>query len=820
MTTVGHMRNELLAAFRRNPQVGFSVQSLQRALKLSDAEDFKVLVQALEALMNDNLIHQNADDLYLLGGKPATLQGIFHGNEKGFGFVAIEDQDNDVFIAPPSTNFALDGDTVEVRITRQPAPGDSRGPEGEVTQVLERKITRLVGEFTPLSDGERARTGFIGTVTSHEKKMKRYPVLVKDTGMMPQLGDMLQVDITAYPEAARPAAMLGIIESNLGNKNDPGVDIMSLVMQNDIRVEYPEDAMAQANEIPDHVTEQDRLGRRDITDQPVVTIDGDDSKDFDDAVVAWQLPNGNYHLGVHIADVSYYVTEGSALDHETYERGTSTYLVDRVIPMLPFRLSNGICSLNPDVDRLAMSCDMEIDHEGHVVSHDIYQSVIRSHGRLTYNNVNKILTDQDEALRAQYADLVPMLELMGEMHEVLYAMRHSRGAIDFEENEAKIIVDENGHPTDIVLRDRGLSERMIESFMLQANETVAEHYSKLHLPFLYRVHETPDEDRIKDFIDFLATFGLNVPIKKGTPVTPKMLQDVNTQVTGTPEEMMVNVKMLRSLKQARYSEDPLGHFGIAAQYYCHFTSPIRRYPDLIVHRLIRDYALKGTGEGIQAKWTEKLPGIAVQTSTRERHSIDAERAVDDLKKAEFMADKVGNDFDAVVSGVTSFGMFVALPNTVEGLVHITRMSDDYYTFVESQMALVGSRTHHMYRIGQPLRVHLDNVDVDQRQVDFSLVADADAPLADAETQALAESASRGSRGNNGGRNDRRGGNGGGRPGGNNHGNGQNRGPRGNGSGSGNSRGGNRGGSNNRSFGNTIGNQVRNNQNRGGNRSKH
>ncbi|WP_338085561.1 ribonuclease R [Lacticaseibacillus parakribbianus] len=818
MTTVGHIRNELLALFRRNPEVGFSVQSLNRALKFSDAGDFKVLVQALEGLQNDNLIHQE-QDLYHLGGKAQSLLGIFHGNEKGFGFVAIEDQDNDVFIAPPSTKFALDGDTVEVRITRQPAPGDTRGPEGEVVAVVERKITRLVGEYTPLSDGEAARTGFIGTVTSHEKKLHRYPVLVQDTGSTPQLGDMLQVEITAYPDESRPASMLGIIVANLGNKNDPGVDIMSLVMANDIHVDYPEDAMAQANAIPDHVTDADRVGRRDITDQPVVTIDGDDSKDFDDAVVAWQLPNGNYHLGVHIADVSYYVTEGSPLDKETYDRGTSTYLVDRVIPMLPFRLSNGICSLNPDVDRLAMSCDMEIDHEGHVVSHEIYQSVIRSHGRLTYNKVNDVFKG-DAAAIAEYGDLVPMLKLMHEMHDVLYKMRHGRGAIDFEENEAKIIVDDQGHPTDIVLRDRGISERMIESFMLQANETVAEHYSKLHLPFLYRVHETPDDDRIKDFIDFLSTFGIHVPIKKGVPVTPKMLQDVNTEVAGTPEEMMVNVKMLRSLKQARYSEDPLGHFGIAAQYYTHFTSPIRRYPDLIVHRLIRDYALRGAGEAVQDKWTEKLPGIAVQASVRERHSIDAERAVDDLKKAEFMADKVGETFDAVVSGVTSFGMFVALPNTVEGLVHITRMGDDYYNFVESQMALVGSRMHHIFRIGQPLSVKLDNVDVEQRQVDFSLIPDKDAPVADADVQALAAQNSRG-RGNGGqGRSDRRGN---GPRNGQGGGNGQNRnrpgqgGPNRGRNGQGNGRG---NGGQSHGFGNTIGAQIRNTQGRGGNRGKH
>ncbi|WP_390407796.1 ribonuclease R [Lacticaseibacillus jixiensis] len=798
MTTVGHMRNELLAVFRRNESVAFSVASLSRALKLEGSDDFNVLVQALNVLTQDDLIHVEGESLYKLGAKPAgALQGIFHGNEKGFGFVAVEDEENDFFIAPPATKYALDGDTVEIKVTRQARPGDSRGSEAEVVRVVERKMTRMVGEYTPLSDGEAERTGFIGMVVSHEKKLKGYPVLVKNTGMIPELGDMLMVEITAYPDQMHPRQMQGIIAENLGNKNTPGVDVLSLALANDIHTEYPEDAMAQANAIPDHVTDEDRIGRRDITDQPVVTIDGDDSKDFDDAVVAWQLPNGNYHLGVHIADVSYYVTEGSPLDKETFDRGTSTYLTDRVIPMLPFRLSNGICSLNPDVDRLAMSCDMEITPEGKVVNHDIYQSVIRSHGRLTYNNVNKILTDKDEAVREQYKDLVPMLELMGQMHQVLYKMRHDRGAIDFEEHEAKIIVDENGHPTDIVLRDRGLSERMIESFMLQANETVAEHYNKLHLPFLYRVHETPDDDRIKDFIDFLATFGITVPIKKGAKLTPKMLQEVNTSVAGTPEEMMVNVKMLRSLKQAHYSEDPLGHFGIAAEYYTHFTSPIRRYPDLIVHRLIRSYATNGAGDDIQAKWNAKLPEIAVQASVRERHSIDAERAVDDLKKAEYMADKVGEDFDAVVSGVAGFGMFVALPNTVEGLVHISRMKDDYYAFVENQMALVGERFHKIFRIGQTVRVHLDNVDVEQRQIDFSLIPTDDTPKTDIVVKR--ETRSRGQNHSDG---PRQGGNG--RGGNNRNGNGRQNDRR---NGSSNNRGGNRGNSGNRPF-NKLGEQLR------------
>ncbi|WP_125572430.1 ribonuclease R [Lacticaseibacillus songhuajiangensis] len=782
MTTIGHMRNELLSLFRRNNNVNYSPTTISRALKL-ERSDYDVLLKALDALAADNFIHTDDNGLYALGGKAAEgVEGIFRANDKGFGFVSIPDSDDpDFFIAPPNTHFALDGDTVEIKVLHAAKPGDSRGGDGEVIDIKEHKYSTLVGEFVPMSDAEAIRTGFIGTVTSNAKKMGKYPIYVKDTGMLPQRGDMVMTEITRYPDRQHPEDMQGMLVKDLGNKNDPGVDIMSIVYQNNIKSDFPQEVLDQANDIPDHVTESDRKGRRDITDDVIVTIDGDDSKDFDDAVGVTKLPNGNWRLGVHIADVSYYVTPGTPLDDEAYDRGTSTYLTDRVIPMLPFRLSNGICSLNPDVDRLAMSCVMEINEHGEIVSHDIFQSVIRSHGRLTYSNVNKALKG-DAAALGEHADLLPMLQEMAKLHEVLYKMRHARGAIDFEENEAKIIVDDDGHPIDIVLRERGVSERMIESMMLAANETVAKHYYDLHVPFLYRVHETPDADAIKDFVEFLSTFGIHIQHAEGKEVTPRQLQQVVTDVTGTPEEAMVNVKLLRSLKQARYSPDPLGHFGLAAKYYSHFTSPIRRYPDLVAHRLIRTYATQGTGEEIKAKWRNALPDIAVATSAAERRSIDAERSVDDLKKAEFMQDKVGQDFDAVVSSVLSFGMFVQLPNTVEGLVHISTMDDDYYQFLEKQMALVGGRTHKMYRIGQPIRVHLEQVDVDQHQVDFSIIADENTPKADFDTSELLTEAPQ--------RPQRRGGNfggsRGGRPGNNRGGNGGNF--HGN-----NNRGGNRGG---------------------------
>ncbi len=427
--------------------------------------------------------------------------------------------------------------------------------------------------------------------------------------------------------------------------------------------------------------------------------------------------------------LSHYVTENSELDREAFKRGTSVYLTDRVIPMLPRRLSNGICSLNPDVERLAMSCEMEIDQNGEIISNKIFQSVIRSHARMTYDGVNQILEAHDPKTREKYADLVEMFDTMGDLHRILYKNRRHRGAIDFDDNEAKIIVDEVGHPVDIQLRVRGLAERMIESFMLAANETVAKHYSLLKVPFIYRVHETPDSDRMLSFFEFVTNFGVNV---KGSSkdVKPKMLQDVLKKVAGKPEEAMVSVMMLRSMKQARYADQSLGHFGLAAEYYTHFTSPIRRYPDMMVHRLIRHYAENGTGEDARAKYRDNLPNIAETTSLNERRGIDTERDVDSMKKAEYMADHVGEKFDAVVDSVMKFGLFVELENTVEGLVHISTMDDDYYEYVEKQLALVGRKTKRTFRIGQEVKVQLMRVDKDQREVDFKLLNPEEAPKTD------------------------------------------------------------------------------------------
>ena len=710
----------VLEIFRHNPQKQFRVDQIEKMARRDRLGNFTELIKALSYLEREKKIITDGKGQYQLAQEDSIVEGVFRANDKGFGFVRLDDEEaDDVFIQKDYTNYAVDGDRVKVKITAGGNPWNGKGPEGQVIEILERGLETLVGEFHPMTDEQVKLSHFIGYVLSNNKKLHNYRVYVSENGLIPQMGDMVKVSIKNYPDEENPESMTGAIIEIIGNKNDPGVDIMSIVAEHDVRTEWPEEAMKQANAIPDHVIPEDKKGRVDITDQPAVTIDGDDSKDFDDAVVLWKLPNGNYHLGVHIADVSHYVTENSPLDQEAYARGNSTYLVDRVIPMLPFRLSNGICSLNEGVERLVLSCDMEITPEGKRVGYKIYPSVMKSHGRLTYNKVNKTLAGELDGLEEKYHKLSSMLKEMAQLHDVLYKKRHERGAIDFEEPEAKIIVDEKGKPIDIVLHQRGTAEKMIESFMLMANETVAEDYYRKHVPFLYRVHETPDGERIKNFFEFCSAFGLNIKADPNN-VKPIDLQKVVTKTEGTPEEAVVQMMMLRSLKQAHYAEEDLGHFGLAAQYYTHFTSPIRRYSDLMVHRMIHEYADQGTGEEIQSHFSDRLPEVADQTSTQERVSIDTEREVNDLKMTEYMADQVGEHFDAVVSSVTSFGMFIQLPNTVEGLVHISNLTDDFYSFDEKTLTLTGRRTHKKYKIGMPIKVTLINANVEQHQLDFEI----------------------------------------------------------------------------------------------------
>ncbi|QIL51070.1 ribonuclease R [Weissella coleopterorum] len=717
------LQKELFGFLKANNTQSYSAQTLTDGLRLNDANGFTQVVQGLAQLERDGQIEE-IDGAFKYNAKSQGYIGTFRSNAKGFGFVAVDGLTEDVFVNPDNTAQALNLDQVRVTLLTKGDAATGRGPEGLVEEIVNHDLSQVVGEFKLGSD----YTGYIGTVNITDKKNANYSFLVSEGGITANDGEVVVAQIQQYPTAAMPKQMTGIISESIGFKDEPGVDIMAIVHQHKVPAVFDDAVLTQAKEIPDHVLDSEWSGREDITEQPLVTIDSIESKDLDDAVVVWKLENGNFHLGVHIADVSHYVPEGTPLDLEAYNRGTSVYLTDRVIPMLPRNISNGIASLNPGVERLAMSAEMEFTPQGELVDYRLHQSVMKSHARMTYKAVNAIL-DGDTETREAYHDLVPMFEEMGELHNILAQKRIERGAIEFDAPEAKIIVDEKGKPTDIQIRERGLSERIIESFMLAANETVAMHFDKLHLPFLYRIHTTPDLEKSVRFFEFVKALGGKVNADPNN-VKPMDFQKIHDEFMGLPSEQMVSTMMLRSMQRAAYSNEPLGHFGLGAEYYTHFTSPIRRYPDLTVHRLIKWYETNGTDEAAQAKYRDKLAEIGNDTSVRERRAIDTERDTDAMKKTEFMEDKVGQEFDAVVNGVMKFGMFVSLDNTVEGLIHTSNLTDDYYMYDESHLALIGRRFHHIYQIGQAVKVKLVRVDKEQSSLDFILVDPKAAPITD------------------------------------------------------------------------------------------
>ncbi|QTJ49721.1 ribonuclease R [Dolosigranulum pigrum] len=687
-----------------------------------DSAQFKRQVKALAALEREEKIEMLGDGRLRLKRLPDSLVGTFSGTDRGFGFVMVEDEGiDDIFVPAKVTKLAFDGDTVEVEITEAPDPSGGRSAEGKITRIIERKTEQVIGEFIPYTDDEIADYNLYGYVKAKLKKGPEHIIQIEMNGLNPTRGEIVSVDITHYP-AYKGEDMRGIVTETIGHKDEPGIEILSIVHKHNIRSEFPDEVLAEAEQVPDQISAADLKGRRDLRGQQIITIDGADAKDLDDAVTVERLDNGHFQLGVHIADVSHYVREDSALDKEAFERGTSSYLTDRVIPMLPQRLSNGICSLHPKVDRLTLSCEMEINQQGNVVAYDIFPSVIRSVERMTYEAVNHILEEKHPQTRKQYQSLVPMLEEMAELHHILEQKRRHRGAIDFDSDEAKIIVDKDGKAIDIELRERRVGERLIESFMLAANETVSEHYSKADLPILYRVHEQPDESKMKRFLEFITTFGLTAQASKDS-ITPKDLQGVMDRIKDEPYEAVISMLLLRSMQQARYDVDLIGHYGLGADYYSHFTSPIRRYPDLILHRLIHYYDEVGRSQQDKKRWESRLPDMAKHSSDAERRAIDAERETDELKKTEFMADKVGQEFMGTIISITGFGMFIQLPNTVEGLVHVSMMDDDYYRFDEDHLVMIGERTGKVFRIGQPIKVKLMRADVEEVQIDFSIVED-------------------------------------------------------------------------------------------------
>lgn len=640
---------------------------------------------------------------------PKDLQmatGTFIGHARGFGFVTPDAGGEDIFIPASETMGAMQKDRVLYKMLHKAEKG--KKADGVIVRILERGQQRIVGTFEAGSKG-------YGFVVADDKKIAKDIFISRENTKGAVTGHKVVVEITDYGEDRRNSE--GKVIEILGHINDPGVDILSVIRRYELAVEFPEEVYAEIEHLGTEVAEADKKGREDLRDLLTITIDGADAKDLDDAVSLKRLGNGNFELGVHIADVSHYVRENTALDKEAYARGTSVYLVDRVIPMLPHKLSNGICSLNPHVDRLALSCLMEVNGRGEVVSHRILESVINSDYRMTYTAVREILEDGTPALLEQYAEILPMLEDMEELRQILGEKRRKRGSVNFDLPESKIILDENGKPIDIKPYEKSIATNMIEEFMLVCNETIAENSFWQEMPFMYRSHQEPDEDKLEKMEQFLRGFGYYLRKKDGE-IHPRELQKVLQKAEETDEERIITRMVLRSMMQARYTAENGGHFGLAAKYYCHFTSPIRRYPDLEIHRMIKKMLHGELDEKASAYYRRKMPDWAKHCSKQERVAEDAERDTDALKKVEFMEDKVGQIYEGIISGVTNWGIYVELPNTIEGMVALSQMDDDYYEFDEKKMLVFGKRTKKSYRLGDKVVVSVAKVDRMMGTIDF------------------------------------------------------------------------------------------------------
>ena len=677
-----------------------------------DRNDLKI---CLDELVREGKITISAKGKITKGEK--RLIGTFISNRRGFGFVHVEGMEDDLFIPEDETHGAFHNDLVEVvlvpgRSGRRAVPGRGRRQEATVKRILEHGIEHVVGTY------EKSKT--YGFVIPDNTKIDCDIFIPNERSKGAMDGHKVVVEITDYGSAGKNPE--GKVVEILGHRNDPGVDILSIVKAYDIPYEFPEKVMNQAARVPEEILEADCNGREDLRGISMVTIDGEDAKDLDDAVHVRRLEDGTYELGVHIADVSNYVQENSALDWEAKERGTSVYLTDRVIPMLPHRLSNGICSLNQGVDRLALSCIMTIDQKGKCTDYRIVESVICVDRRMTYTNVAKIIEDHDPDLMQEYEPLVPMFFLMKELSAILRKNRHKRGSIDFDFPETRILLDEKGRPTDIRPYERNSATMLIEDFMLAANETVAQHFYWLELPFVYRTHEAPDMEKIQKLSTFLYNMGYHIHVK-GEEIHPKEIQKLIGSIEGTPEEAMILRLTLRSMKQAKYTTECTGHFGLACDYYCHFTSPIRRYPDLQIHRIIKEYLRGRMKENRIAHYDSILPQVAEHSSRTERRAEEAERETEKLKKAQYMSERIGETYTGVISGVTAWGIYVELPNTVEGMVALNKMEGDYYLFDETLHEVRGKTTGQVWKLGQTVTVQVKDVDFLTRSIDFALVRD-------------------------------------------------------------------------------------------------
>ncbi len=668
----------------------------------NEKSDFR---EVLEALSADGKIEADNAGKYRVSDNN-TKTGTFSGTQRGFGFVIIEGEEDDIFIPENATKGALHNDKVLVSV-REGQKGKRK--EGEVLRILERSNSTVVGTF------EQSKN--YGFVIPDITKFGKDIFIQKEHTKGAVNGHKVVVKLTNFGDKLKNPE--GKIIEILGHINDPGVDIKSVIAAYNLPMEFPKEVLDQVETTEEEIDKAEFVGRTDLRNLPTVTIDGEDAKDLDDAITLSK--EGNiYHLGVHIADVSHYVRENTPLDKEALSRGTSVYLVDRVIPMLPHKLSNGICSLNAGSDRLALSCIMDIDDKGTVIGHEIAETVICVDRRMTYTSVKKILEEEDEAEIEKNEDFVPMFRLMEELAEILREKRSKRGSIDFDFPESKVVLDKDGRPIDIKPYDRNKATKIIEDFMLIANETVAEDYFWQEIPFVYRVHENPDSDRIKELGIFINNFGYSIRINQ-EDIHPKELQKLLRKIEGTSEEALISRLTLRSMKRAKYSSESDGHFGLAAKYYCHFTSPIRRYPDLQIHRIIKENLRGKLSDTRYNHYDKILPDVARQASITERRADDAERDVLKLKKVEYMSDHIGEEFEGVISGITNWGMYVELPNTVEGLVRVSDMEDDFYVYDEEKYSMTGEHTRKSYKLGQKVRVEVVDTDKWQKVIDFRLV---------------------------------------------------------------------------------------------------
>lgn len=699
------MRDDIINILK-NSDRALDLYELHDMLHINTVEGAKELTDELRKLTDEVVVYHSNKDKYMMLEKSHLRKGVMRTNKKGFGFVEVENMDDDIYVAQDNMNGAIHDDIVLVEITSKM---NLDRLEGRVLKVIKRQVQRYIGEITFDAKGK-------GHIKLDDNKIKLNIEIPKDKTLNAVDGHKVVVELVK--KLNNNLKYEGKVVEIIGHKNDPGVDILSIIYKYNINTVFPDDVKEEVANINMEVLPEEYHGRRDLRDQMIFTIDGDDTKDIDDAISIEKFANGHYKLGVHIADVSYYVKEGSPLDNEAMERGTSVYLVDRVIPMLPHELSNGICSLNPNVDRLAISCVMEFDSTGKQLDYEIFPSVIKSRIQMTYKKVNSIL--EKNVVPEGYEPYADTLREMSELATILRKAKVRRGYINFDIDEAKILVDENCKPTEIIVRERGVGENLIEDFMIAANECVATHIYFMNLPFIYRVHEVPKEEKIRSFLGFVSNLGYSIPgdIKDTKPTT---MQRILKALEDKPEYKILSSLLLRCMQKAVYKPVNLGHYGLASTCYTHFTSPIRRYPDTTVHRLLRTYLFENKIDNATIrKWEEKLVYVADHSSDRERASVDCEREVEDMKMAEYMESHIGEEFDGMISSVTSFGMFVELDNLVEGLVPLRDMPD-FFVYDEERMTLTGEKSHVKYTIGERVRVKVVRASKEDKTIDFEIV---------------------------------------------------------------------------------------------------